>query len=160
MPSFDIVSKLDTHELNNAIDQANREIGQRFDFKDSGAKFILSEKEVQLEAPSDFQLGQMRDILHDKMTKRHVDIRYIEFQDPVVNLAQAKQVGVIKAGLDSEMAKKIVKMIKAEKLKVQAAIQGDQVRVTGKKRDDLQCAINFLKGAEINLPLQYENFRE
>lgn len=160
MPSFDIVSKINLHEVNNAVDQANREVTTRFDFKDTNSHFDLKDDKVTLVAPSDFHLKQMKDIFTTKLTKRAVDIRSFDYQDPVTSLKEAKQEIVIKQGLDAQTAKEIVKLIKNSKLKVQASIQGDQVRVTGKKRDDLQEAIALLKDAKIELPLQFENFRD
>lgn len=160
MPSFDIVSEVDTHELTNAVDQANREVTNRFDFKGTNAKFELSNDVITLIAPSDFQLKQMMDILQGKMSKRQLDIRSLDPQEPNIALNEAKQEVKVKQGIDQETAKKIVKMIKDTKLKVQASIQGDQVRITGKKRDDLQDVISFLRESKLNLPLQYENFRD
>jgi cyclic-di-GMP-binding protein len=160
MPSFDIVSKVEHHELKNAVDQASREVTTRFDFKGTNAKFDLNENTVVLTAPSDFQLKQMVDILQGKMVKRQIDIRSLDIKDPQVSLHEAKQDVMVKQGIDQALAKKITKLIKEKKLKVQAAIQGEQVRVTGKKRDDLQDAIAFLKDAKLEQPLQYENFRD
>lgn len=160
MPSFDIVSDVDQHELTNAVDQANREIANRFDFKGVDAKFELEEKAVKLEAPADFQLKQMQEILSLKLTKRGIDVLVLDFQAPEVALNAARQTANIKQGIETPMAKKIVKLIKESKLKVQSAIQGEQVRVTGKKRDDLQDVINLLKEATLDVPLQYVNFRD
>ncbi|MBB72563.1 MAG: YajQ family cyclic di-GMP-binding protein [Legionellales bacterium] len=160
MPSFDIVSKVDKHELANAVDQANRELQNRFDFKGVDAKYTLTDKNIVLEAPSDFQLKQMKDILAGKFTKRELDVRSLTYQDPEVNLSQAKQAADIVQGLSQETAKKLVKTIKESKLKVQASIQGEQVRVTGKKRDDLQDVIAMLREADVEVPLQFENFRD
>lgn len=160
MPSFDVVSKVDLHELTNAVDQSNREIDNRFDFKGSDAVFELSENNITMKAPNDFQLQQMLDILKNKLTKRGIDILCLDVKEAQVNLSQATQLVVVQQGLESTIAKQIVKLIKDKKLKVQAAIQGDQVRVTGKKRDDLQEVIAFLKTSQINMPLQYENFRD
>lgn len=161
MPSFDIVSKVDQHEFANAVDQANREVTTRFDFKGSNATFELKKDELlTLTAPSEFQLNQMAEILYNKFAKRNLDIRILDFQDPTSNLREAKQEIKIKQGLDSVLAKKIVKLVKDQGLKVQANIQGDQVRVTGKKRDDLQEAIAFLREQKLELPLQFENFRD
>lgn len=162
MPSFDTVSELDTHELTNAIDQANRELTQRFDFKDTGAEFTLQEKEftVQLKAPSEFQLRQMMDILTQRLGKRGIDARCMEKKDPVTNLAEARQDVILRQGIDQETGKKLQKMIKDSKLKVQAQIAGDKLRVTGKNRDDLQSAIALLKRADVDRPLQFNNFRD
>lgn len=161
MPSFDVVSKVDNHEVMNAIDQANREIGTRFDFRGSDARLELSKNTITLIAPTEFQLKQIDEIMRSKMAKRQVDIRSIEYKDPEVKLNESRQIAEVKQGLDTDTAKKIVKLIKeAKNLKVQAAIQGEQVRVTGKKKDDLQAAIAMLREAKLDLPLQFENFRD
>ena len=160
MPSFDVVSEVDMHELSNAVDQANREVSNRFDFKGTGAKFELDESTVSLTAQVEFQLQQMMDILRQKLSKRGFDIGALEVKDPVVSGNEARQAAVVRQGIDSALAKKLVKMIKDAKLKVQAAIQGEQVRVTGKKRDDLQSVIAMLREADVELPLQYTNFRD
>ena len=160
MPSFDVVSEVDMHELSNAVDQANREVSNRFDFKGTGAKFELDESTVSLTAQVEFQLQQMMDILRQKLSKRGIDIGALEVKDPVVSGNEARQAAVVRQGIDSALAKKLVKMIKDAKLKVQAAIQGEQVRVTGKKRDDLQTVIAMLREADVELPLQYTNFRD
>ncbi|MEO5341726.1 MAG: YajQ family cyclic di-GMP-binding protein [Gammaproteobacteria bacterium SHHR-1] len=160
MPSFDVVSEADLQEVRNAVDQANREVSQRFDFKGSDARFEVKGTEINLRANDDFQLQQMMDILHAKLVKRGVDIAALEKKDPVVNLNDARQLVIVKQGIESDTAKKIVKEIKASKIKVQAQIQGEQVRVTGKKRDDLQQVIAFLREQEFGLPLQFNNFRD
>ena len=162
MPSFDAVSELDSHELTNAVDQANRELTQRFDFKDTGATFTLKEKEftVSLKAPAEFQLKQMMDILKLKLTKRGIDIVCMKVDEPVVTGQTAKQVATLRQGIDTELGKKIQRLIKDSKLKVQAAIQDKQVRVTGKSRDDLQSAIALVRGGKLDLPLQFTNFRD
>lgn len=162
MPSFDIVSKLDLHELTNALDQANRELANRFDFKGTGAEFERSEETiVTLKAQAEFQLKQMLDILKQRLASRQIDIRCAEIADPEINLATARQKVTLKQGIDQPTAKDIVKRIKDAKLKVEAQIQGDKLRVTGKKRDDLQSAIALLRAAaDIKMPLQYENFRD
>jgi uncharacterized protein YajQ (UPF0234 family) len=162
MPSFDAVSELDTHELTNAVDQANRELTQRFDFKDTGATFELKEKEftISLKAPSEFQLKQMLDILTQRLGKRGIESRCMEKKDPVSNLAEARQDVVLRQGVDQDTGKKLQKMIKDAKLKVTAQIQGTQLRVTGKSRDDLQSAIAVMKKAELDRPLQFKNFRD
>jgi uncharacterized protein YajQ (UPF0234 family) len=144
----------------NAIDQANREITTRFDFRGTDARLELSKNTITLIAPTDFQLKQVDEIMRSKMAKRNVDVRLLDYKTPETNLSQAKQVIEVKQGLDPDTAKKIVKLIKEAQLKVQAAIQGEQVRVTGKKRDDLQEVIAMLKNAKLDLPLQYENFRD
>lgn len=161
MPTFDIVSEIDTHELQNAVDQANKEVTTRFDFKGSQSSFELKDGNVLLATESEFQLDQMYDMLTGKMTKRGIDIRCLNREDPELHLKSARQTITVKQGLESADAKKIVKLIKDEKLKVQASIQGDTVRVNGKKRDDLQTAIALLKEKDpVSLPLQYQNFRD
>jgi uncharacterized protein YajQ (UPF0234 family) len=162
MPSFDAVSELDGHELTNAVDQANRELSQRFDFKDTGASYTLKEKEftVSMKAPAEFQLKQMMDILTQRLAKRGIDVRCMEKKDAVTNLAEARQDVVLRHGIDPETGKKLQKLIKESKLKVQAQIQGEQLRVTGKQRDELQAAIALLKKAEVDRPLQFKNFRD
>lgn len=160
MPSFDVVSELDMHEVSNAVDQANREVGNRFDFKGVDAKFLLAENIVTVQAEAEFQLNQMMDILRTKLSKRGVDVGCMELKDPEQHGKEARQTVTLRHGVDSVLAKKIVKLIKEKKLKVQAAIQGEQVRVTGKKRDDLQTVIGFLKEQSLGLPLQYVNFRD
>ena len=162
MPSFDTVSDLDSHELTNAVDQANRELAQRFDFKDSGASFELKEKEftVSMKAPAEFQLKQMLDVLTQRLAKRGIDVRCMEKKDPVTNLAEARQDVVLRHGIDQETGKKLQKLVKESKLKVQASIQGDKLRVTGKSRDDLQAAMALLRKSETDRPLQFDNFRD
>jgi cyclic-di-GMP-binding protein len=162
MPSFDAVSDIDTHELTNAVDQANRELTQRFDFKDTGATFELKEKDftVSLKAPAEFQLKQMMDILTQKLGKRGIEARCMEKKDPVTNLAEARQDVILRNGIDQDTGKKLQKLIKEAKLKVQAQIMGDQLRVTGKQRDDLQQAMALLRKADVDRPLQFKNFRD
>lgn len=160
MPSFDVVSELNAHEVANAVDQANREIAQRFDFKDTGAKFELKEFTVTLHAQVDFQLKQMLDILKLKLAKRGIDVICVDAQDPVTTLSSATQQVILKHGIDQENGKKLQKAIKDSKLKVQASIQGDKVRVTGKSRDDLQEAIQLMKKSKLEVPLQFNNFRD
>lgn len=160
MPSFDIVSNIDHHEITNAVDQANREITTRFDFKDTNARLEATKEQITIFAPSDFQLKQVDEILRAKLAKRQVDIRSFTYQDIDVSLSQAKQVIDVKQGIDQENAKKITKLIKESGLKVQAAIMGDQVRVTGKKRDDLQEVMALLRGGKVEIPVQFVNFRD
>ncbi len=160
MPSFDVVSEVDHHELSNAVDQANREVGTRFDFKGSGAQFELKETVIELTAQAEFQLGQMLDILYSKLAKRGIDTAALETDEPVVMAKTATQNATVREGIDTPLAKKMVKQIKDAKMKVQAQIQGDQLRVTGKKRDDLQAVIALLKEADVGLPLQFKNFRD
>jgi cyclic-di-GMP-binding protein len=160
MPSFDVVSEIDSHELTNAVDQAIRELSQRFDFKNTGAEFELEDTTVTMKAPAEFQLKQMLEILKLKIAKRGIDIVCLEVQDPSVNLAVAKQLVVLRQGIDQETGKKVMRLIKDSKLKVQAQIQGEKVRVTGKKRDDLQDAIATLRKGTFDVPLQFNNFRD
>ncbi|KEQ19208.1 YajQ family cyclic di-GMP-binding protein [Endozoicomonas numazuensis] len=161
MPSFDIVSEVDMHELANAVDQANRELATRYDFRGVDANFEKSgENQIVMTTDADFQLVQMVEMLKTKMVKRGIDVKCLEVKDHYGSGKQVKQDVVVRQGLDKEQAKKIVKMIKDAKLKVQPAIQGEQVRVTGKKRDDLQSAIALLREADTEMPLQYNNFRD
>lgn len=160
MPSFDIVSELDAHEVSNAVDQANREVQNRYDFKGVDARFELNDQLVTLWAEGDFQLQQMRDVLRAKMTSRKIDVRCWDIKNPEKSNMKARQEIVLQQGLDQAISKKITKMIKDKKMKVQAQIQGEQVRVTGKKRDDLQAVMAMLREAELELPLQFNNFRD
>jgi len=160
MPSFDVVSEVDLQEARNAVDQANREVGTRFDFKGSDARFSLEDAVVQMQAQSEFQLEQMLDILRLKLVKRSVDIDCLDLGAVETANNRARQALTIRQGVDTDSARRIVKEIKAAKLKVQAQIQGEQVRVTGKKRDDLQQVIALLRKLELGLPLQYINFRD
>jgi len=160
MPSFDVVSEVDLQEVRNAVDQAGRDVDTRFDFKGSGAHFVQAAAEVTLHAQIEFQLEQMMDILEKKLVKRGVDIGCMEVKGPVTSLSAARQSIIIRQGVDSDTARRIVKDIKAAKLKVQAQIQGEQVRVSGKKRDDLQQVIALLREGDYGLPLQFTNFRD
>jgi hypothetical protein len=160
MPSFDVVSEVDKHELTNAVDQANRELGTRFDFKGSDAKFTLDEFVITQTAPSEFQLQQMLDILRGRLASRKIDIRALDAAEPEVNLGGARQKITVKQGIEQPMAKKLVAELKAAKLKVEAQINGDKLRVSGKKRDDLQAAMALLRKSEVELPLQFDNFRD
>jgi uncharacterized protein YajQ (UPF0234 family) len=160
MPSFDVVSEIDAHELTNAVDQANRELSQRFDFKGTEARFELLDKTVTMIAEAEFQLKQMLDILKLRIAKRGIDLTCLDVQVPQVNLAKATQPVVLKAGIDADSGRKLARLIKDSKLKVQAQLQGDKLRVTGKKRDDLQEAIAVLRRAEVGVPLQFNNFRD
>jgi hypothetical protein len=160
MPSFDIVSEVNLHELTNAVDQASREVSQRFDFKGTNAKFELKEAVVTLSAQADFQLKQMLDILRLKLSKRAIDVACLKIDEPVTTGQTAKQVVTLRQGIDAELGKKIQRLIKDSKLKVQAALQDQQVRVTGKNRDDLQAAIALVKKGGFDLPLQFTNFRD
>ena len=160
MPSFDVVSELNAHEVTNAVDQSNRELSQRFDFKDTGARFELEEYVITLRAQVDFQLKQMLEMLKLRLAKRGIDVGCLEVKDADISLAAATQQVVLRHGIDPEAAKKITRLIKDAKLKVQASIQGEKVRVTGKQRDDLQSAIQLLRKADLGLPLQFNNFRD
>ncbi len=162
MPSFDIVSEVEKTEVKNAVEQTNKEVSTRFDFKGSDARVEQAELVLTLFADNEFQLGQVQDILNGKLTKRGVDIRSLEISDKIEKISgnKVKRSCTVKVGVETELAKKIVKLIKDSKLKVQASIQGDAVRVTGKSRDDLQSAIAFVKKSITDFPLQYQNFRD
>jgi len=160
MPSFDIVSEVDQHEVNNALDQANREIGARFDFKGSDAKIEYIDSSLKLEAQSEFQIDQMRDILEKKLAKRGIDLAALKADKVEESGTRARQKIEVRQGIDQDTARKIVKFIKESKLKVQASIQGDQLRITGKKRDDLQEVIALLKENDFGMPLQFKNFSD
>lgn len=160
MPSFDVVSEVNQHEVRNAVDQANREIGARFDFKGSDARIDISEGNLLLEAQSEFQIDQMRDILTAKLAKRGVDVGALKFDKVETGGTRARQKIEVRQGIDADTARKLVKLIKDSKIKVQASIQGEQLRVTGKKRDDLQEVIALLRKSDVGLPLQYQNFRD
>jgi cyclic-di-GMP-binding protein len=160
MPSFDAVSELNSHEVANAVDQANRELAQRFDFKDTGARFELEDFTVTLHAQVDFQLKQMLEILKLRLSKRGIDLACLEVKEPQTTLAAAHQEVVLRHGIDPETGKHITRLVKDSKLKVQASLQGDKVRVSGKQRDDLQAAITLLRGAKLDVPLQFDNFRD
>ncbi len=160
MPSFDVVSEVDKHELTNAVDQANRELTNRFDFKGTDAKFELDGYVVTQVAPSAFQLKQMIDILRGRLSARSIDVRCMDVADPLENLGGARQKITVKQGIEQAVSKKLIASIKEAKLKVETQITGDKLRVTGKKRDDLQVAIALLKKADVPLPLQFNNFRD
>ena len=161
MPSFDIVSEVNQVEVRNALDQANREISTRFDFKGSDARVEHKEKELTLYADDDFKLKQVTDVLLGKLTKRSVDVRALKFGNvEKISGDKIKQVATLRVGIEQELAKNIVKQIKDSKLKVQASIQGDAVRVSGAKRDDLQNAIALVKKTVTDFPLQFGNFRD
>ena len=162
MPSFDIVSEVEKTEVKNAVDQTNKEVGTRFDFKGSDARVEQAELVLTVFADNDFQLDQVQDILNGKLAKRGVDIRSLDVSDKIEKISgnKVKRSCTVKVGVETELAKKIVKLIKESKLKVQASIQGDSVRVNGKKRDDLQEAIAFIKKSITDFPLQYQNFRD
>ncbi|MGE0114550.1 MAG: YajQ family cyclic di-GMP-binding protein [Steroidobacteraceae bacterium] len=160
MPSFDIVSELNQHEVVNAVDQATRELDTRFDFKGANAKFELKDKLITMSAPADFQLKQMLEILKLRLAKRNIDVQCLKIDEPVINLQTAKQMITLREGIDSELSRKVQRLIKDSRLKVQAALQDKQVRVTGKSRDDLQAAIALIRGAKLDMPLQFTNFRD
>ncbi len=160
MPSFDVVSEVNLHEVTNAVDQANREVGTRFDFKNTNSKFERNEADIILHGPSEFHLKQMRDILYGKLTKRGVDLTCLLEHKVEESGKTAKQIITVRQGLEGNLAKDIVKIIKDTKFKVQAAIQGDKVRVSGNKKDDLQKVIAVLKDSEFEMPLQFVNYRD
>lgn len=161
MPSFDVVSELDRHEVTNAVDNAIKELDRRYDLRGKGS-FVFKDKEltVQMTAEVEFQLEQMLEILRNNLIKRKIDIQCLEIKPHFASGKVVKQDVLMREGIDKELAKKVVALIKESKIKVQAAIQGDQVRVTGKKRDELQEVIALLRGAELGMPLQFDNFRE
>lgn len=160
MPSFDTVSEVDLPEVTNAVDQTTREVSNRFDFKGSGARVEQKSEQITLIADSEFQLNQVKGILHQKLAKRGIDLGSLEEGKLETSLHQTRQVITIQQGIPQETARKIVKLVKDAKMKVQVSIQGDKVRINGKKRDDLQNVISLLKEAPIDLPLQFVNFRD
>ncbi len=160
MPSFDIISEFDPHEVTNAVDQASKEVGTRFDFKGTDSSFELTDNKIVMISESAFQLQQMFSIICAKLSRRGIDIACLDVGDAKGSGKLMRQEVTLKQGLDSAYAKKLVKLIKDKKLKVQAAIQGDQIRVTGKKRDDLQEVIQMLRQEKLEQPLQFENFRD
>lgn len=161
MPSFDVVSEANMVEVKNAVDQANKEITTRFDFKGSDARIEQKERDLTCYADSDFQLSQLRDVLINKLVKRNVDVRFLDDgKIEKIGGDKVKQVIKIKNGIESDAAKKIVRLIKDSKMKVQASIQGDAVRITGAKRDDLQGAMAMLRKDVPDLPLEFNNFRD
>ena len=160
MPTFDVVSEVDQHELSNAVDHAQREIGTRFDFKGTSAKAELADGNIMLHADSDFQIQQIHPVLYQKLTARKIDIACLDAGKVENSGKGVKQLVQVKQGIDKEIAKKAMVKIKESKLKVQAQVQGEQLRVTGKKRDDLQAVMALLKAAELGVPLQFQNFRD
>ena len=160
MPSFDVVSEVDVQEVRNAVDQASRELGTRFDFKSVDSGFEFADCRILMFAEEEFQLGQMLDILRDKLNRRGVDVRALDPGDVEASGKQKRQHLALKQGIDRDTAKRLVKLIKDTKFKVQSQIQGDQIRVTGKKRDDLQSVMAGLKDAELDIPLNFDNFRD
>jgi len=160
MPTFDVVSEVDMQEVTNAVDQANREVRTRFDFKGTDSSYSREGAAITLKSESDFQLRQMLDMLQGKLNKRGIDIACLGIAEPELVGKEARQTVTIRQGLETDLSRRIVKMLKESKLKVQGAIQGDKVRVTGKKRDDLQQVIASLREADFDMPLQYINFRD
>ena len=160
MPPFDVVSEVNAHEVTNAVNQANREVETRFDFKGTNARFELDDDRVTMRAPDKFQLNQMYDVLATRLVSRKVNIRCLEREPFQINLSDARQVVRVRQGIEAELARQIVKMVKQSKLKVQVAIQGAKLRLTGKKRDDLQQAMALIKEADLELPLQFNNYRD
>ena len=160
MPSFDIKSEIDKHELTNAVDQANRVLKNRFDFKDANAEFKLNDDSIILTANEDFHIKQMSNVLKEAITKRNLDVRVLKPENIEVANNTARQTVTLQEGIDRELAKNITTLIKKSKLKVQSAIQGSTIRITGKKRDDLQDAIQHIKDQKYTTPLQFDNFRD
>jgi len=160
MPSFDVVSEVDQHELANAIDQAHREITNRFDFKGTSCDVKLNDGMVVFTADSDFQVQQMHPILYQKLTSRKIDISCLDAGKIVTSGKGVKQDVKVRVGIDKETAKKAIAKIKESKIKVQAQVQGEQLRVNGKKRDDLQATMKLLESSELGLPMQFQNFRD
>ena len=160
MPSFDIKSEIDKHELTNAVDQANRVLKIRFDFKDANAEFKLNDDSIILTANEDFHIKQMSNVLKEAITKRNLDVRVLKPENIEVANNTARQTVTLQEGIDRELAKNITTLIKKSKLKVQSAIQGSTIRITGKKRDDLQDAIQHIKDQKYTTPLQFDNFRD
>lgn len=160
MPSFDVVSEVDLHELTNAVDQTNREVSNRFDLKGTNAQVEQNERELTIVAEAEFHLGQVLDILQGKLTKRGIDIDCLEVGEVEKSINAARQKVIARHGIDKDSARKIVKLVKDSKRKLQAQIQQDQVRVTGKKRDDLQSAMSDIKEAAFGMPFQFTNFRD
>lgn len=160
MPSFDVVSEVDKHALSNAVDQSNRVVGNRFDFKGVDAIFEVNEYVITVRADEEFQVQQMIEILLGDLHKNKIDVKCLEYGQMQTAGKQKKRPVTVRTGVESDVSKKMIKMIKDKKIKVQAQIQGDQVRVTGKKRDDLQAAMAVIREADLGLPLQFENFRD
>lgn len=158
MPYFDVISEVKMHEVCNAVDQAKKEILSRFDFKGSEAKFEQEDNVIMLYAKNDFLVGQMRDILKAKLAKRDIDIKCLKEDLPKIAVNQTRQDITLSQGIEQLISKKIVKMIKDSKIKVQAAIQGEKIRITGKKKDDLQAVMTFLREAKLEIPVQFDNF--
>ncbi|MDE2219567.1 MAG: YajQ family cyclic di-GMP-binding protein [Gammaproteobacteria bacterium] len=160
MPSFDAVSKVDAHELSNAVDQATRELDKRYDLRGTGAQIERQDSTITLRAQSEFQLGQLLDILRLRLAARGIDQRCLELGDVLTNLAGARRVLTVKQGIEQPVAKKLVASLKESRLKVEAQVNDGKLRVSGKKRDDLQAAMALLRKSSLELPLQFENFRD
>ncbi len=160
MPSFDVVSEVNLYEVKNALNQATREVGTRFDFKGKNAAFEFDENQITMRAPDEFQLNQMFDILTSKLVKRKVNVGSLYREAVQTNVNDTRQTITVRQGIETDLARRIVKMVKLAKMKVQVAIQGDQLRVSGKKRDELQAVIGFLEEADVDLPLQFTNYRD
>ncbi len=160
MPTFDIVSEVDKHELTNAVDQARRDLENRYDLRGTNAAFELDGFVVKQTAPSEHHLAQLLEILHRRLAARGIDLRCVDADEPETNLAGARQGVTIKQGIEQVQAKKIIARLKEAKIKVDASINGEKIRVSGKKRDDLQTAIALLRNSELEIALQFENFRD
>lgn len=160
MPSFDVVSEVNMQEVLNAVNQATREVGTRFDFKGKDVKFELDGSAITMTAPDKFQLSQMYDILTAKMVSRKVNVKCLDREDARESVADARQVVKVRQGIESDLARRLMKSVKDAKVKVQVSVQGDQLRVTGKKRDILQEVISLLKAEKVDMPLQFTNFRD
>ncbi|MBT5219758.1 MAG: YajQ family cyclic di-GMP-binding protein [Woeseia sp.] len=160
MPSFDVVSEFDTHEASNAVDQANREVTTRFDFKGTESKYEFENNIITMTSQTDFQLQQMLSILHQKLAKRGIDIACLKAEQTELAGNVARKKIIMRQGLEAALSRELVKKIKSSKIKVQSSIQGEKLRISGKKRDDLQAVIALLKEEDTDLPLQYDNFRD
>ncbi|MDA9112263.1 YajQ family cyclic di-GMP-binding protein [Gammaproteobacteria bacterium] len=160
MASFDIRSEINSHELTNAVDQANRVLKSRFDFKGTGAEFTLNDKEIVLTSKEDFQIKQMEPVLHESLSKRGIDLKTLKSGAVEVSNGAARQEIALQEGIDRELGKKITTLVKQSKVKVQASIQGESIRINGKKRDELQQIIQIIKEQKYELPLQFDNFRD
>ena len=160
MPSFDVVSQVDLNEVSNAVNQATRELDNRFDFKGTNAKFELDDGAVTVRAPNEFQVNQMYDILTARLASRKINVGCLEREATQQNVSDAWQIVRVRQGIDTDLARQLVKLVKQAKMKVQVAIQGDQLRVSGNKKDTLQKVIELIKEQDVSLPLQFVNFRD
>ncbi len=160
MPSFDVVSQVDLNEVSNAVNQATRELDNRFDFKGTNAKFELDDSAVTVRAPNEFQVNQMYDILTARLASRKINVGCLEREATQQNVSDAWQIVRVRQGIDTDLARQLVKLVKQAKMKVQVAIQGDQLRVSGNKKDALQEVIELIKEQDVSLPLQFVNFRD